>query len=192
MKRANPRILTINPEPPSSATDAQNPPASVADAASADPAILQKELAAQKDDYLRLAADFDNFQKRTRRDSGQQAAMEKEAFIRDLLPILDNLERALASEQSISSEPLHQGVTMTLQQMGQLLHRHGIEAVEDMGRPFDPHRHEAVSVRYDPGQPDQIILEVTQRGYCRGDKVFRPAKVIVNDLSHSPGVSHAR
>jgi len=182
----------INPEPPNSVTDAQNPPASVDDAASADPAILQKELAAQKDDYLRLTADFDNFIKRTQRDSEQQAAVEKEAFIRDLLPILDSLERALASDQSISSEPLHQGVTITLQQVGQLLGRHGIEAVEDMGRPFDPHRHDAVSVRYDPYQPDQIILEVTQRGYCRNDKVFRPAKVIVNDLSHFPGVSHAR
>jgi len=192
MKRANPRILTINPAPPSSATDAQNPPASVVNAASADPAILQKELATQKDDYLRLAADFDNFQKRTRRDSEQQAAAEKDAFIRDLLPILDNLERALASEQSISSEPSHQGVAMTLQQVGQLLHRHGVEAVEDMGRPFDPHRHEAVSVRHDPNQPDRSILEVTQRGYCRGDKVFRPAQVIVNDLSYFPGVRHAR
>ena len=183
---------TISPEPPRSATNAQNAPASVTGAASADPAILQKELAAQKDNYLRLAADFDNFQKRTRRDSGQQAAAEKEAFIRDLLPILDNLERALASEESISSEPLHQGVMMTLQQMGQLLHRHGIEAVEDLGCPFDPHRHEAVSVWYDPGQPDRIILEVTQRGYRRGDTVFRPAKVVVNDLSHPAGVSHAR
>ena len=192
MKRANPHILTINPAPPSSASDAQNPPASVANVTSADPAKLQKELTTQRDDYLRLAADFDNFQKRTRRDSGQQAAMEKEAFIRDLLPILDNLERALASEQSISSESLHQCVTMTLQQMGQLLQRHGIEAVEDLGRPFDPYRHEAISVRHDPCQPDQIILEVPQRGYCHGDKVFRPAKVIVNDLSYSPGVSHAR
>jgi molecular chaperone GrpE len=192
MKRANPRILKINPAPPSSAADAQNPPASVADAASVDPARLQKELAAQKDDYLRLAADFDNFQKRTRRDSDQQATAEKDAFIRDLLPILDNLERALASEQSISSEPLHQGVTMTLQQVGQLLHRHGIEAVEDVGRSFDPYRHDAVSVRHDPSQPDHVVLEVTRRGYCRGDKVFRPAKVIVNDLSYSPGVSHAR
>jgi molecular chaperone GrpE len=199
MKPADPRILTvnsgsssINPEHPSSATDAQNPPASVADAASADPAILQKELAAQKDNVLRLTADFDNFIKRTQRDSGQQAAVEKEAFIRDLLPILDNLERALASDQSISSEPLHQGVTITLRQVGQLLHRHDIEAVEDMGRPFDPHRHEAVSLRHDPYQPDQIILEVTQRGYFRRDKVFRPAKVIVNDLSYLPGVSHAR
>jgi molecular chaperone GrpE len=185
-------VPTINPEPPSSATDAPHPPASVADATPADPAILQKELAAQKDDYLRLVADFDNFQKRTLRDSGQQAAVEKEAFIRDLLPILDNLEHALASEQSISSEPLHQGLTMTLQQVGQLLHRHGIEAFEDMGRPFDPYRHEAVSVRHAPYQPDQIILEVIQRGYCRGDKVFRPAKVIVNDLSYFPGVRHAR
>lgn len=192
MKRVNRRILTITPEPPNAATDAQNPPASVADAASADPARLQKELAAQKDNYLRLAADFDNFQRRTRRDSDQQAAAEKDAFIRDLLPILDNLERALASEQSNSSEPLHQGVTMTLQQMGQLLGRHGIEAVEDLGQPFDPRLHEAVSVWYDPGRPDRTILEVTQRGYCRGNTVFRPAKVVVNDRSHSPGVRHAR
>jgi molecular chaperone GrpE len=107
-------------------------------------------LAAQKDDYLRLAADFDNFKKRTRRDSEQQAAAEKEAFIRDLLPILDNLERALASEQSISSESLHQGVEMTLQQLGQLLQRHGIEVSRTLAGPFDPHRHEAVSVRHDP------------------------------------------
>ena len=150
-------VPTINPEPPSSAADTQNPPASVADAASADSAILQKELAAQKDDYLRLAADFDNFQKRTRRDSERQAAAEKEAFIGDLLPVLDSLERALASEKTNSSEPLQQGLTMTLQQVGQLLHRHGIEAVEDLGRPFDPYRHEAVSVRSDSRRPDRRI-----------------------------------
>jgi molecular chaperone GrpE len=148
-------------------------------------------LAAQKDDYLRLAADFDNFKKRTRRDSERQATAEKDAFIADLLPAVDNLERALASGQSSSCEQLHQGVEMTWQQLGQLLNRHGIEAVEDVGRPFDPHRHEAVSVRHDPRQPDHIVLEVIQRGYCRGDKVFRPAKVIVNDLSHSPGARHA-
>jgi len=177
---------------PSPATTAQHVAASEAASAAADPAILLQELAKQKDDYLRLAADFDNLQKRTRRDSDQQAAAQKEAFIRELLPILDSFERALASEQSISSEPLHQGLTMTLQQMGQLLHRHGIEAVEDVGRPFDPYRHEAVSVRNDPSQPDQIILEVVQHGYCLGDKVFRPAKVIVNDLSYFPGGRHAR
>jgi molecular chaperone GrpE len=182
----------INPEPPNSVANAQNLPASVDDAVSADPTILQKELAAQKDDYLRLAADFDKFIKRTQRDAEQQAALEKEAFIHDLLPILDNLERALASEQPDSCEPLHRGVTITLQEVGRLLQRHGIEPVEDVGMPFDPNRHEAVFVQHDPSQPDRIILEVTQRGYRRGDKVFRPAKVIVNDLSCYPGDGYAR
>lgn len=162
-------------------------PASVSNSA-----LLDKELAEQKDDYLRLAADFDNFKKRTRRDSEQRAAADKESFIQDLLPILDNLERALACEQSSSSEQLHVGVEMTLQQLGRLLHSHGIEAVEALGQPFDPHRHEAVALGYDPGQPDHIVLEVVQRGYCRGDKVFRPAKVIVNDPGHLPGASRGR
>lgn len=159
--------------------------------ARADLVLLPEELAAQKDDYLRLAADFDNFKKRTRRDTAQQAAAQKEAFIADLLPILDNLERALASEQAADSASLHHGVTMTLQQLGQLLEQHGIKAVEDIGQPFDPHRHEAVSVRHDFHQPDQIVLEVVQRGYCRGDQIFRPAKVIVNDRSDFPGARDA-
>ena len=178
---------------PHPATDRSAPPAAGPEAAATAtaPAGLQQELAAQKDDYLRLAADFDNYKKRTRRDAERQGAAEKESFIGDLLPVLDNLERALASDQASSSAPLHQGVTLTLQQVGQLLHRHGIEPVADVGRPFDPHRHEAVAVRQDPRQPDQTILEVTQRGYDRGDRVFRPAKVIVNDLRPSPGASHA-
>jgi molecular chaperone GrpE len=157
----------------------------------ADSAKLQIELAEQKDHYLRLAADFENFRKRTRRDSKQVAAAEKDAFILELLPVLDNLERALASEYSPTSAPLHQGVAITLRQISQLLCRHGMEAVQDIGLPFNPHRHEAVSTRHDPDQPDQAVLEVTQHGYCRGDRVFRPAKVIVNVLDHLPGARHA-
>jgi len=153
---------------------------------------FQEELATQKDNYLRLAADFDNFKKRTRRDSEQQAEAQKEAFIQEMLPTLDNLERALACEQSISSAQIRQGVEMTLQQLVGLLGRHGIEGVEDVAHPFDPHRHEAVALGHDPDQPDQIILKVIQRGYCHDDKMFRPAKVIVNDLSHSSGASRAR
>ena len=66
-----------------------------------------------------------------------------------------------------------------------VLRHHGIEADESIGRPFDPHYHEAVSVRHDPSQPDHIILDTFQRGYRRGNEVFRPAKVVVNDLSHA-------
>jgi len=173
-----------------STIDSQNA-AGVADFPSADPAILQQQLVTQKDDYLRLAADFDNFKKRTRRDAGQRAAAEKESFMLDLLPVLDNLERALACGESISFENLHQGVEMTRKQLEQFLFRHNIEAVEALNQPFDPHRHEAVSVGHDPSQPDHVVLEVIQRGYSSGGKVFRPAKVIVNDLDHSPEVSHA-
>ena len=92
----------------------------------------------------------------------------------------------------VSSKQLHQGVEITLQELGRLLHCHGIEPVEDVGRPFDPHRHEAVSVRHDRSQPDHIVLAVLQHGYSRGDKVFRPAKVIVNDLGRAPGRSRVR
>ena len=108
-----------------------------------------------------------------------------------MLPVLDNLERALACEPSASSQPLRQGVEMTLQQLSSLLRSHGIEDVEAAGRIFDPHRHEAVSMQHDPGQPDHTVLKVVQRGYCRGEKLFRPARVIVNDLSHPAGATRA-
>ena len=146
---------------------------------------LQAELAVQRDRYLRLAADFDNFRKRIARETERSAAAQKEAFIRELLPVIDNLERALGSDVSTSPEQLRQGVQMTLQQLTQLLRRHGIEPEESLGRPFDPLYHEAVSARHDPSQPDHVILETYQRGYRRGNEVFRPAKVVVNDPSQA-------
>lgn len=167
-------------------------PASEADSITVDSALLQKELAVQKDDYLRLVAEFDNFKKRTRRETEERAAAEKESFIHELLPILDNLERALACGQSSPSEQLRQGVEMTRLQLSRLLHSHGIEAAKDLGVPFDPHRHEALSLMQKPDQPDHSVIEVIQRGYSRGDKVFRPAKVVVNDHSHTNGVGCAR
>ena len=170
----------MNDDPVTPASSADDTPDSSADLAPADPLVRHANLAAQKSQYLRLAADFENFRKRTRRDSERQAAAAKDAFIHDLLPVLDDLERALASEQTphVVDMALRQ-----LRQLGQLLRRHGIEAADDVGQPFDPHRHAAVLLRHDPTQPDHVILEVAQRGYCRGDLVFRPAKVIVNDLS---------
>jgi molecular chaperone GrpE len=152
---------------------------------------LQEALAAKEDAYLRLAADFDNYKRRIKRDSEQQAASQKDSFIRDLLPVLDNLERAIACDISIASRQIRQGVEMTLQHLRSLLHHHGIEPVEDVGLPFDPHRHEAISLRHDPLAPDQTILEVAQRGYRRGDNLFRPAKVVVNDTDHSAGANSA-
>jgi molecular chaperone GrpE len=145
---------------------------------------LEGELTRQKDLYLRLAADFDNFRKRTAQDIDRRAAAQKDALILELLPIIDNLERALASGNvSTSHEKLRQGVQMTLQQLQQLLRRHGVEPEDSLGQPFDPNRHEAVRARPDASQPDHVVLEVFQRGYYKGNEVLRPAKVVVNDLS---------
>src|SRR5271156_2483733 len=170
--------------------DPNSPEAKAGDVSSnavsaADRRTLQAELAAERERYLRLAADFDNFRKRTAREIERSAAAQKEAFIRDLLPVIDNLERALGSDISTSPAQLRQGVQLTLQQLTQLLRLHGVEPEECLGRPFDPLYHEAVSVRHDPSKPDQMILETFQRGYRRGDVVFRPAKVVVNDLRQS-------
>lgn len=179
---------TMEPNQPAPEADSQDATASAAEAGSA---TLQEKLAVHKDAYLRLSADFDNYQKRTRRDSEREAAAEKESFIRDMLPVLDNLERAMASEDAVSSGPLYQGVELARQQWIEVLHRHGIDAVEDLGRPFDPYQHEAVAVQRDPSQPHHAVLKVLLRGYRRGGQLFRPAKVIVNDLNYSPGSPHA-
>jgi molecular chaperone GrpE len=144
---------------------------------------LQAEISAQRDRYLRLAADFENFRRRSAQEAERRAAAQKESFILELLPVIDNLERALGSHASTSVEQLRQGVEMTLQQLMQLLRRHGVEPKESVGQPFDTRYHEAVAVRHDPSRPDHIVLETFQRGYLRGDEVFRPAKVVVNDLS---------
>jgi molecular chaperone GrpE len=175
-------------------TESKNMPAVEPDTecpiTNSDPA--QNELAEQKDLYLRLAADFENFKRRTRQESESRAAAQKESFIHELLPAIDNLERALGSGPSSHDGQFHQGVEMTLKQMQQLLREHGVESEDIVGKPFDPHRHEALSQRHDPSKADHTVLEVFQRGYRRGEKVFRPAKVVVNDLTcHSKQGRHA-
>lgn len=164
----------------------------LAHAAAAGSDSARRELAEQKELGLRLAAEFENFKRRSREEGAGQAAAQKEAFIRELLPILDNLERALAADASPACRELHRGVEMTLQQLLQLLRQHGIESEECSGHPFDPHRHEAISTRHDPARPDHTILDVFQRGYRRGEQIVRPAKVVVNDLAGSKKARHER
>src|SRR6202142_3436414 len=158
--------------------------ASTVEAATTEPDPLPDELAKQKDLNLRLAADFENFKRRNRQEGETRAAAQKESFIQELLPVIDNLERALAAGAASGSKQFHQGVEMTLQQLRLLLRQHGVETEEIAGQPFDSRWHEAVSQRRDPAQADHAILEVFQRGYRRGEKILRPAKVVVNDLTH--------
>ena len=177
-------------------TEIQDPPSAESDAASetavSESEALLKDLAEQKDLHLRLAADFENFKKRSRQESETRAVAQKESFIVELLPVIDNLERALAAGASRDSAQFHQGVEMTLKQLQQLLRQHGVGSEEIVGKPFNPHKHEALLQGHDPAQPDHAILEVVQRGYQRGAKVVRPAKVVVNDLTLSKPQRHGR
>lgn len=185
-------ISPSNPEcevPPPAGSE---PNAFTVEAAPTGSDSLRQELAEHKDLNLRLAADFENFKRRSRQEGEARAAAQKESFIQELLPAIDNLERAMGSGTSRGSPQLHQGVEMTLQQLRRLLRQHGIETQESLGQPFDPHQHEAVFLRHDPAQADHAILEVLERGYRRGEQVFRPAKVVVNDLTHSQQARHAR
>jgi molecular chaperone GrpE len=142
-------------------------------------------LAEWKERCLRLTAEFDNFKKRTARESERRAAEQKTAFVRELLPVVDNLERALASGPAQTVQQLGEGVELTLRQLTGLLSQHGIVGRDDLGKPFDPHYHEAVCVRSEPTHADHAILEVWQRGWVRGKELLRPARVVVNGLKHN-------
>jgi molecular chaperone GrpE len=144
---------------------------------------LLRSLAEQKDLYLRLAADFENYKRRNRQEIETRGAAQRDALIVDLLPVIDNLHRALASSAPANAAQVYQGVEMTLKQLLHLLRQHGLESDEIVGQPFDPHRHEALSQGYDQKLPDQSVLSVLQRGYRLGEKVIRPANVVVNDLA---------
>ncbi len=139
---------------------------------------------------LRLAADFDNFKKRTARENERRASEQKNALVRDLLPAVDNLERALGDGSAQSMGQLREGVELTLRQLTGVLNQHGFISRNDLGRPFDPQFHEAVCVGDEPMCADHAILEVWQRGWMRGNELFRPAKVVVNDLKRSNAAAY--
>jgi molecular chaperone GrpE len=130
-----------------------------------------------------LAADFENFKRRATQELGRRAAAQKDALVRDLLAVIDNFERAMASAEAASVGHIYEGIQITWQQLIQVLREHGFERREDFGQLFDPKYHDAVSTRSEAAHPDRTILEVWQRGWLRGKELFRPAKVVVNDLT---------
>ena len=134
-------------------------------------------------DLRRVAADFDNYRKRVARDAEAQATRAAESLVSELLPVLDNLERALDASEHHEDAKVAEGVKLVQQQLVDLLRRRGLEeiATEPGGR-FDPHVHEALSQQ--PSEhPEGAISEVWQRGYRLGDRVVRPARVVVSSGS---------
>ncbi len=137
---------------------------------------------AERDEYLanlqRLAADFDNYRKRALRDQQAFAARAAERLVAKLLPVLDDLERALDAAEHHEEAKVVEGVQMTRSALAAALASEGLEEIPAEG-PFDPHVHEALLTQPAEGVEPGAILQVVQRGYRLGDAVLRPARVIV-------------
>ena len=140
------------------------------------------EVERERDEYLndlkRVAADFENYRKRVARDQEGLVARAHERLVKELLPVLDDLERALEAAAQHEEAKLEEGVRLVHRELVEALAREGLVEVETDGQ-FDPHVHEAL-VSQPSEQEDGSVIEVLQKGYRLGDRVLRPARVVVS------------
>jgi molecular chaperone GrpE len=140
-------------------------------------AEVERERDEYLDDLKRVAADFENFRKRAARDQESLVARAHERLVKELLPVLDDLERALEAAAEHEEAKLEEGVRLVHRELRDALSREGLVEIETNGR-FDPHVHEALLSQ--PSEADDgAILEVIQKGYRLGDRVLRPARVVI-------------
>jgi molecular chaperone GrpE len=183
--------VTDRPTQPSDATAPERE--AVADAAregeangaaetAAAPLADLERVSAERDQYLdslqRLKAEFDNFRKRNDRERQTIAAGATREVVRDLLPVMDNLERAVAALGD-QGEGIVAGLEMVRGQLAGLLTGHGVEEIPAHGEPFDPTVHEAIAQVPAPDHPEGTVVEVVEKGYRHSEHVLRPTRVVV-------------
>jgi molecular chaperone GrpE len=146
-----------------------------------DPANEEERIVEEPTDYLALAqriqADFENYRKRAAREAAAAGERARSGLVRELLPIVDNLERALASAEE-GEQHLAQGVRLVHSELIAVLERNGVQQFDPAGDKFDPTEHEALSVRED-GEPG-LVLDVVEKGYRANGTILRPARVVVS------------
>ena len=161
-------------------------------------AALEAEKADIKDRLLRVAADFDNWKKRARKDQADGEMRAKEGVLRDILEIADNLERATASWREDRGEKdgkdndaksIRDGVELVLRQFRSKLERYQVKAIESVGLPFDPRFHEAISQAPSADAQPGSVLHELQKGYLIGEKLLRPAMVVVASAVLAPSTA---
>jgi molecular chaperone GrpE len=170
-------------EEPVTSRDEAGEPSGEEDPANEQEIVEQTEEASKQEpeDYLALAqrvqADFENYRKRVARETAAAGERARSGLVRELLPIVDNLERALASAEE-GEQHLAQGVRLVHSELIAVLERNGVEQFDPAGDKFDPTEHEALSVRAG-GEPG-LVLEVVERGYRSNGTILRPARVVVS------------
>lgn len=130
-----------------------------------------------RDRYVRAIADFDNFRKRTEREKADFLRYATSAVLKDVLPVLDNFDRAL--DHAAEGDDFHKGVLMIYKQLFEVLQRHGLKPIDEAGGHFDPNIHEAVVREEDDSVPNHTVLSILQKGYFLHDRLLRPALVRV-------------
>ena len=151
----------------------------------AEPSLEDKLAAAEKDKkenwdrYLRAAADLENLRKRQKREVDDAKVEAKQRVLKEVLPVVDNLERAIEHASGASSAaPIVEGVQLVLRQLITAFERLDVTPIEAEGKPFDPNLHEAISQQESDAAPGSVV-QVLQRGYRAGDRLLRPALVVV-------------
>lgn len=139
---------------------------------------LTGDLQEKKDRLLRLQADFDNFRRRSAKEREEISAVVTQNFCKDMLPLLDNFERAMAAETK-DVEAFQKGVEMIFTQFQEILKKNGLEKIETEGQKFDPNYHQAVMRIEDPEREDDTIAQELQKGYMVKGRVIRPSMVQV-------------
>lgn len=141
---------------------------------------LQKEKNEAQDRMLRVQAEFDNFKKRTQKEKEANLKYKAQDLVTELLPAIDNFERALQVEVTEAAESFVEGMSMVYNQLKEALKSQGVEEIEAVGKEFDPNLHHGVMQVEDAEVESNIIVEELQKGYMLKDRVIRPAMVKVN------------
>ena len=143
---------------------------------------VKLEVKENYDKYLRVCAEFDNYKKRAAREVGDFRKYANETLLKDLLSVIDNLERAVESTQDVkdATNGVVEGVEMTLKEILKIVDRYGVKPVEALGEPFDPSFHQAVMQEESDTQPENTVLKELQKGYLLHDRLLRPSMVVVS------------
>lgn len=145
-----------------------------------------KESEENRDRWLRSVAELENFKKRSLQERSKVLKYKEEDLLRELLPVVDNLERALSNSPKDDMEnPLTQGVKMVLRMFAEALKKYGVTEIEALGASFDPQFHEAIAQEPSTNGPSNLVTRELEKGYMYKDRLLRPAKVIVSTAAKS-------
>ena len=145
---------------------------------------LEQSLAEAKDQALRAAAEAQNVRRRAEQEAEKARKFALEKFVKELLPVVDSLEKALESMQDDASEAHREGVSMTLKMQLDVLSKFGVESIEPQGEPFDPQVHEAMAMVPNPELDPNTVMDVMQKGYLLNGRLVRPAMVVVSQKAN--------